>query len=208
MGFFDSLFAKLVKLWPTFVSGYFKRFMEYVYDSVFQTEIGRKLVAMGTSKKRIVEFGLNLLSSFFDDWLSENTAIKKLLKEVGIDAAPEISKRIFNGIREEILVSAKTTEGKEMAQVLLGLEDKELIPLLNWLYKTPISERMTILGYLSLMSFEQIARLMNFSIEDRERFFDIIGPRIRSEEGRGTLGMMADDINKFNEKLEGKETSQ
>jgi len=197
MAFFDGLLSKLVRIWPTFLSGIVKRLLEYVYDKGFESPLGRR-----TSKKHTVEVFLNLLNALFDDQLAENTKLKKFLKEVGIDAAPEISKRMFNGIREEILASAKTDKEKDVAQVLLGLEDKELIPLLNWLYETPASERMKISGYLSLMSAEQIARLMNFSLEDRERFFGIIDPRPRPKEGRGILGMMTDDINTLNDRLE------
>lgn len=211
MGLLDAKFARLTELLPVFMANYAKRFLERVYDSAFQTELGQRLAAMGKSKKYAVEFGLNLLTAFFEDRLAENSKLQKFLKEVGVDVAPEISKRLVNGVRDEIMASAKTSEEKEIAQVLLGLEDRELINLLGWLYEKPAVEVAEILGRLSLMSAEQIARLMSFSVEDRERFFGVLNPRPRPKRDRGVLGLMADDINKLNERLEQsrrKETGQ
>lgn len=203
MGFLDAEFARLAELMPVFAANYAKRFMEHVYDNAFATPLGQKLAAMGKSKKYAVEFGLNLLTAFFEGRLAENTKLKKFVKEVGIDVAPEISKRMINGVRDEVLASAGTDEEKELVGILLALEDKELIELLNWLYEKPVSEKTTVLGQLSLMSAEQIVRLMRFSTEDREKFFGILNPKPQPEEtGRGVLGLMADDINKLNEKLE------
>ncbi len=211
MGFLDAKFVRLAELLPVFAANYAKRFLEHVYDNAFDTPLGQKLAAMGKSKKYAVEFGLNLLTAFFEDRLAENTKLKKFVKEVGIDVAPEISKRMINGAKEEILAGAATDEEKELAGILLALEDKELIELLNWFYEKPAAEMMAVSGQLSLMSAEQIARLMRFSTEDREKFFGVLDPRSRPKKGRGALGMMADDINKLNERLEKshrKETGQ
>ena len=181
MGLLDDRFARLAELLPVFAANYVKRFLEHVYDNAFKTPLGQKLAAMGKSKKYAVEFGLNLLTAFFESRLAENTGLKKFVAEIGIDVAPEVSKRLINGARSEILASAKTADEKEMADLLLGLEDAELIGLLDWFYKKPGSETATILGQLSLMSAEQVARLMRFSVEDREKFFDILNPKAKPE---------------------------
>ena len=203
MGFLDDKFARLAELLPVFAANYAKRFLEHVYDSAFETELGRKLASMGKSKKYAVELGLNLLTAFFEDRLAENTKLQKFVKEVGIDVAPEISKRMINGAasaREEISASAQTDEEKELAEILLALEDKELVELLRWLYEKPAAEKATLLGQLSLMSAEQIARLMYFSAEQREKFFGILNPQPPSQEARqGVLRAMTDDIRKLRE---------
>lgn len=72
MGLLDVKFARLAELLPVFAANYAKRFMERVYDSAFDTPLGQKLAAMGKSKKYAVEFGLNLLTAFFEDRLAEN----------------------------------------------------------------------------------------------------------------------------------------
>lgn len=209
MGLLDTKFSRLTKLLPVFAANYAKRFLEHVYDSGFKTPLGQHLASMSKSKKYAVEFALNTLTAFFEDRLTENTKLKKFVKEVGIDIAPEISKRMFNGAREEILANAGTPEEKEAVRILLELQDEELRGLLKWLYDKPVPETAVILDQLSLMSAEQVARLMNFSAEDRERFFGIIDPRTRPKEPkRGVLGMIADDINKLNERLEKKEMKQ
>ncbi len=207
MGLLDTKFARLAELLPVFAANYAKRFMEHVYDNAFDTPIGQKLIAVGESKKYAVEFGLNLLTAFFEDRLAENTKLKKFVKEVGIDVAPEISKRMINGVRDEVLAGAATNEEKELAGILLALEDKELIDLLNWLYEKPVSEKTTVLKQLSLMSVEQVARLMRFSDEDRKKFFGILNPKLQLQEPRlqenqqGILSLMADDVRKLRKKF-------
>ncbi len=211
MGLLDARFARLAELLPVFAANYAKRFLEHVYDNAFQTELGRRLSAMGKSRKYAVEFGLNLLTAFFEDRLAENTKLKEFVKEVGVDIGPEISKRMINGVaeaRKEILASAKTVEEGEIAQVLLELEDEELFNLLGWLYEKPAGELAMLLNRLSLMSAEQIARLMRFSVENREKFFGILNPGPRQKEERGILGLIADDINGLNERFRKKETGR
>lgn len=182
MGVLDAKFEKLAEFLPVVTANYAKRFLERVYDKAFQTQLGRRLADTGKPKKYAVEFGLNLLTAFFEDRLAENTALRKFVKEVGIDVAPEISKRMINGLKHEITASAKTDEEKEMAVILLALEDKDLIELLNWLSEKTTSEKTRVLDHLSLMSAEQTARLMRFSPEDREKFFGILSPGPRPEE--------------------------
>ena len=208
MALLDGVFAELARLMPVSAANYAKRFLEYFYDNAFQTELGRRLMAMGRPKKYLVEAGLNLLTAFFESRLAENTALKKFVKEVGIDVAPEISKRMINGAREAILAGAQTVEESEVARLLLGLEDKQLIDLLDWLYEKPTDELKASLNRLALMSAEQIARLMRFSSEDRERFFGILNPRPKPKEERGILGLIADDIEKVSARFEKKETGQ
>ncbi|MBI2003611.1 MAG: hypothetical protein HYS78_01390 [Parcubacteria group bacterium] len=193
---------KVTELLPVFLANYIKRFLEKGYDQAFQTRLGQWLVGLGPGKKHALEAIFYALTSFFESRLAENTKLKKLVKEVGIDVAPEISKRMINGTKQEIEASAKTPEEKELAQLLLELEDKDLLGLLNWLYGKEASEVKTISSQLSRLSREEIAKLMEFSPEDREKFFAILNPKTRPKEGRGLLGIMADDINKLNERFE------
>ena len=65
---------------------------------------------------------------------------------------------------------------------------------------------MTVFSQLSFMSAEQIARLMRFSVEDRERFLGIFNPKPHSKEtGRPFFGLMADDVRKVRQKFRSKE---
>ena len=200
--------TKLAELMPTFLASYAKRFLEKAYDGAFQSPLGKKLLALSAKKKYGIEFILYALTAFFETRLAENTKLAKFVKEVSMDAAPEISKRLVNSVRAEVSSSAKTPEEREVADLLLGFEDKELTELIRWLYDKDLQEKISVLAGFSSLSPEQVARLMNFSAEDRDRFFGIIDPRTRPKEGRGLLGVMADDINKLNDRLEGKEAKQ
>lgn len=93
------------------VASYAKRWMEGgVYDRLFKTKYGEKI--KGLDKKTLygIEFGLNFLTSVLDQKISEDTALKKFIKEIGMDAASELSKRLLNGLKKD---SSDTTEYKE-----------------------------------------------------------------------------------------------
>jgi len=187
---------------PVFAANYAKRSLEYLYDNAFKTPLGQRFLTLGTAKKYAVEFFLNALSSFFELRFKESTSLRKFAKELVTDAAPEVSKRLINGAKHEIEESAKTLEEKELARLLLELEDKDLLGLLNWLYGKGGLEIRTISFQLSRLSPEEIAKLMNLSVDDREKFFGLLNPRSRPKKDRGLLGMMADDINELNERIE------
>ena len=81
-----------------FAAGYVKRWMESgVYDRLFKTKYGEKIKRLDKKAAYGIEFGLNFLTSVLDQKISEDTALKKFIKEVGMDAASEISKRLING---------------------------------------------------------------------------------------------------------------
>lgn len=92
-------------------AGYAKRWMESnVYDRVVDTKIGQKLKNM--DKKAIfgIEFGLNFLTTILDQNFNDDTAVKKFIKEVGMDAASELSKRLINGAKEGAPDNSDNTE--------------------------------------------------------------------------------------------------
>lgn len=190
---------ELQELLPTFLANYTKRFLEKGYDRAFQTGLGQKLAGLSPGKKYGIEFALYTLAAFFDSRLAGNTKLRKFAKEVGIDAAPEIAKRMINGAREEIPLSASTPEEKELAQLLLGLEDKELKEIISWLYEKDISEKMAILARLATLSTTETVRLLNLSAEEREKFFSVLKPQPQSEPTFGDV--LRQDMAKGAERL-------
>lgn len=85
-----------------FAAGYAKRWMEgNFYDRVIDTKIGRRFKKMDKKAVFGIEFGLNFLTTILDQKLNDNTALKKFIKEIGMDAASEISKRLINGAKKE-----------------------------------------------------------------------------------------------------------
>lgn len=178
----EQRLREVAELLPTFAANYVKRFLERAYDGLFQTKTGAWLASLSPGKKYGTEFALYALTAFFDSRLAENTKLAKFIKEVGIDAAPEISKRMVNGVRQEVILSAVSPEEKGLADLLLSLEDKELIELLRWLYEKEASEKRNLLGLISVLSSEQITRLLGLSVEEREKFSGLLNPPEEPEE--------------------------
>jgi hypothetical protein len=177
----------------TFSAGYLKRWLEgNLYDRIFDTELGEKLKSLNKKARYGIEFGLNLLTAFFDQKLAEDTALKKFVKEVGIDIGPEISKRLIN--------NAQTQEEKELVRVLLELEEQTLIDLLNWLYDIELTERAEVLKQLSRLSFDEVVRLAKLTREDRKRLFDLFKlPHSHSEK---VMNKATSELKSFNEQWE------
>lgn len=94
-----------------FAAGYAKRWLEgNLYDRVIQTKIGQKFKNLDNKAIYGIEFGLNFLTTILDQKFQDDTALKKFVKEVGMDAASELSKRLLNGLKKD---SPDTTEYKE-----------------------------------------------------------------------------------------------
>lgn len=92
---------KLFNSLAILAAGYAKRWMEgNVYDKVFETKFGEKFKNLGKKSAYGIEFGLNFLTSVLDQKFHDDTALKKFIKEIGMDAASELSKRLINGTKE------------------------------------------------------------------------------------------------------------
>jgi hypothetical protein len=165
---------KILNYLATFSAGYMKRWLERnLYDRIFRTDLGEKLKSLDKKARYGIEFGLNLLTAFFDRKLSEDTALKKFVKEVAIDIGPEISRRLINSAKEQLITNAESSEDKELVNVLLELDDQTLIALLDWLYNVEPAERKRILEQLSQLSFDEVVRLAQLTPENRERLLDL-----------------------------------
>ena len=57
-----------------------------------------------------VEFGLNFLTTILDQKLNDDTALKKFIKEIGMDAASELSKRLINSAKDGAPDNSDNTE--------------------------------------------------------------------------------------------------
>lgn len=190
---------KILNGLAVFSAGYMKRWLEgNIYDKAFKTELGVKLKSLDEKARYGIEFGLNLLTAFFEQKLAEDAALKKFVKEVGIDIGPEISKRLINNTKEQLIINAKSPEERELVSVLLELEDQALIGLLNWLYDMEATERTEILKQLSRLSFDEVVRLAQLTPEDRKRLFDLF----KSPSSEKFLDKATGKLKIFNEQWE------
>jgi len=165
----------------TFAAAYLKRWLEgNIYDRLFKTEVGKKLKRLPKGARYAIEFGLYLLTVFFDQKLSDDTALKKFVKEVGVDVGPEISKRLIN--------NQESQREKELVSILLELDDQALRELLNWFYEIEPTERQRILRRLCELSPEKVLRLSGLTPEDRRRLIDLLNLQASEEDSDRSEG--------------------
>ncbi|MEK7203842.1 MAG: hypothetical protein AAB627_02055 [Patescibacteria group bacterium] len=215
---FSSAVSEVPKYLPNFVANYTKRLAESGYDELFKTSFFRWLVSLSPWKKYSIETILYVITTVLDQRLPENSLFREYAKQVVLDAAPEISKRMVNGARDELAVlmgTARNPEEKEFLSVVLSLGDDDISGLIRWLSHTEL-ERESILHQLSGLPEEQKLKFLRLSDENKEKLMEFFGPKEEaeqksSEQSRRILGLIADDINKLSERLEKsrrKETEQ
>jgi len=183
---------KMLNGLAVFSASYMKRWLEgHFYDRIFDTQIGKKLKTLDKRAKYGIEFGLNLLTAFFDQKLSDNTTLKRFVKEVGLDAGPEVSKRLINNAKEQLRNNANSPEERELVNVLLQLDDQTLIGLLNWLYEIDVTQREKVLKQISNLSLDEVVKLAQLTPENIERLFELINPTEGAKEKRPLLSPKA-----------------
>lgn len=180
-----------------FSANYLKRWLEgNLYDRLFQAGLGQKLKSLEGKARYGIEFGLNILTVFFDRALSEDSALKRVVKEVGLDAAPEISKRLIN--------HAKNPQEKELVHTLLAMDRVDLIKLLAWLYEIDTNRRKRVLQEVAGLSVEELTRLSDMRPEDREKLLGIFVSHKQSllsqEEVRG-IEQATEELKAFRARL-------
>lgn len=135
-----------------FSANYLKRWLEgNLYDRFFQTDLGQKLKRLDAKAHYGIEFGLNLLAVFFDRALAGDTAMKRFVKEVGLDAAPEISKRLIN--------HATNRHEQELVHALLAMGHEQLVQLLRLLYEIEPGLRKKMLKEIEKLSMDELLKL-------------------------------------------------
>jgi len=199
---------KILNALAVFSSAYAKRWLEgHFYDKIFETQLGERLKTLDKKAKYGVEFGLNLLTVLFDQKLAEDAVLKRFVKEVGMDAGPEISKRLINAGEH-----AQSPEEKEIVKMLLQLDEQTLVELLNWLYDMKPNERVKVLKHISRLSFDELVRIAGLPTNDMGRIFDLTEPQAKVkkmdpllspkivEEIKGTTAKIEEMRKQFREK--------
>lgn len=149
-----------------FSANYLKRWLEgNLYDRFFQTNLGQKLKGLDAKAHYGIEFGLNLLAVFFDRALSDDTALKRFVKEVGLDAAPEISKRLIN--------HATNRQEQELVRALLAMGHEQLVQLLRSLYEVEPGLRKKMLKQIEKLSMDELLKLALMPSNEREQLMGL-----------------------------------
>ncbi|MDX8129985.1 hypothetical protein QLH52_22025 [Methylomonas sp. OY6] len=95
--------------------------------------MAEQLGNLPTNARYGAEGALYFLSAFLEQRLAEDTTIHKILKNVVINAAPELAQRI--------LEKASTHEERLLAYELAKLPSEDLRHLLDWLCRTDPATR-------------------------------------------------------------------
>ena len=157
------------------LSGYAKRWMESgVYDRFINTEFGQQLKGLDPKAKYGIEGGLYILTAILEQKFGEDTPIKALIKELSMDAGPEIAKRMINGGEspaQAATPSPDTPVAKGNApSALLALEQNQLSELLLWLSAIEAERRKRLIAGLGRLAVEDLIKFVAMPAADRERF--------------------------------------
>lgn len=149
-----------------FASSYIKRFMETHYDTLMRSAPARTLLERNAATRYGIEASLYALLAYADSHWSPRTPLHRMVKGVVMDAPSEISKRLVNGFREEVL--SHTPEdlpapAQSVEQVLLNLDDETLGAMLAWLARTSTKDRARIRSLIATLSDEELQKLVSLT---------------------------------------------
>lgn len=178
----------------TIAAMYTKRLLEKHYDKLAATDIITQLKNKGGGEKYILEFVLYVFAAMLNHQLDENTAIKKFLHEVAIDAPPEIAKRIINNS-----AASHSPKGVLPINSFLELGNDELMALLDWLNAMDTKNRTKTLKTLGALNNAELKKVIALDQEKREKFLDFFetsshGEKSFSEKASDATGEALDDI--------------
>jgi len=162
---------KLMNGAAVFASSYVKRWLEQHYDTLMRTAPARKLIEASAPTRYGIEASMCALLAYVDQHWSTQTPMRTLLRDVAIDAPAELSKRIVNGFRAEVVAAAakeKSEQTKSVERALLQLDDATLGPLLAWLARTTAEERAKIRSLLAALSDDELRKAAGLEPHDLE----------------------------------------
>ncbi|MCE9552596.1 MAG: hypothetical protein K8T91_04360 [Planctomycetes bacterium] len=161
---------RLLHGFSVFSSGYVKRWMENNYDRLMMTGPGKRLMDLDQKTRYGIEAMLYAVMAVGEHNLGSNSPLKWLLKEVLLDAPPEIGKRLINGFRDDYVrhrASTSSAEKRDFGAVLEDLSAEQLNSFLIWASGLTSDEFERLRAMLPQLSKEQLIALM--SLGDAER---------------------------------------
>jgi len=148
----------------TVLAGILRRLMEKKYDDLAEMGFFKKLKSQDAATKKAIELMLNSLTAVLDQSMNEDSFIKKLLKEVAMDAPAEISKRLINGgktaknpIDREVIIPALLEMDKE--------NPKALREFLEWINSVDSAKKQKMLEALQGFSADNALAMLKLQPE-------------------------------------------
>ena len=160
-----------------FFASYLKRWLEPRYDALMRSAALRPLMNAGAPTRYGVEATLYALTAWMDQRWAPESEMGKLIKEVAKDAPVEISRRMVNAFRDEVLTEARRGNADQYSDVdsetakiieitLLNLDDETLGPLLVWMARITPEERAKLRPFLGTLSSDEMRRTVRMPPEE------------------------------------------
>jgi hypothetical protein len=162
-----------------FSSGYVKRWMENNYDRLMMTAPGRRLMDLDQKTRYAIEAVLYAVMVAGEQALPDGSAVQWLIKEVLLDAPPEVAKRLVNGFRDDYVhqsAHAPSSVVRNTDNLLLQLSPDQLKSILTWCATLPPEEMARYREVLLAMSKEQLAVLASLGDSERRGFLSLVAP--------------------------------
>lgn len=155
---------------PVFSSLYVKRWMENNYDRLMMTGPGKRLMDLDQTTRLKIEGLLYAATAVAEKNLKSDTPFKSFLREVLLDAPPEIGKRLINGFRADYAQhreSAGSAEERGFGAMLEDLNADQLNSLLIWAAGLTSKEFDRLREAVPKLSKEQLVALISLGNADR-----------------------------------------
>jgi len=144
-----------------FAAGYLKRWLERaVYDRLDETAVMQAVHELPLGSRYGIEAILNLVNAAFGSQLSGDTPFKHALRDVVLDAAPELSKRVINGKSE--------MRDAKVANVLLQLTESDLAEILDWIAAASTRQRGQIQKIVQNLDSDGLTKIARLNAAERE----------------------------------------
>ena len=167
---------KMLNGLAVFSTGYIKRLLEHSYDDIFQTELGKRLIALDPKAKYAFEAGLYALMAYADQSITDSSPLKILIKELGKDVPSEICSRLLDGVKEQIQTDgdkADNPSDRKLAQALLTLDNTTLLELLRWSSTMEENKRADLLEMLRTFTADELKKFAGLPPEQRIALLDL-----------------------------------
>lgn len=153
----------------TFLGGYVKRWMEANYDRLMLTQAGQAARSYDVRVRYAIEAGLYGLLVLMNKQLPESTPLERLVKEVLLDAPPEVAKRLINGAVHAIPDLSAENGGPALRR-LLGLHESRVSAFLSWIGALEPRQRSQVLTLLGALRPDELTAFLSLTPTALEQF--------------------------------------
>lgn len=152
------------------LANYAKRKLEGVYDGFAETDFGQTLKNMNRESKYALELALYFISALADRKLDEKSFWSKIVKEIGVDATPELAKRFLDEEK-----SAQQFAGKNgLTETILEMENDSILELISWLSSLDETEKNSTIKKIEKLSREKLEKILKLDRKNRSAMLDLL----------------------------------